>query len=118
MAQKVLIQLVDDLDGTELSEGAGETVEFALDGRSYEIDLSTENAKRLRDALAEFVDAARPASSRGGRRSSGSVSARGGQSGKRRDLAEVRVWARANGFKVSDRGRVPQNVLDAYDEAQ
>lgn len=115
MAQKVLIQLVDDLDGTELRDGDGETVKFGLDGRQYEIDLSQANAKRLRDALAEFIDAGRTASA-SGRRASAS-SGRPAADGKRRDLAEVRAWARENGHEVSDRGRVPQTVLDAYDQA-
>jgi len=48
MAQKVDVRFVDDLDGSEASG----TVSFALDGRAYEIDLSEENAAKLRDSLA------------------------------------------------------------------
>lgn len=116
MAQKVLIQLVDDLDGKELGTGDGETVEFGLDGRAYEIDLSHANAKRLRAALAEFIDAARPGQAPR-RRAASAGTSRASTEGKRRDLAEVRAWARSNGHEVSDRGRVPQTILDAYDAA-
>lgn len=115
MAQKVLVQLVDDLDGTDLGEGGGETVQFGLDGRQYEIDLSHANAKRLRTVLGEFVDAGRVAQS--GRRASSGSRSSASTAGKRRDLAEVRAWARSKGHEVSDRGRIPQTILDAYDEA-
>ena len=60
MAQKVDVRFVDDLDGSEASG----TVSFALDGRAYEIDLSEENAAKLRDSLATFVAAARRTGSR------------------------------------------------------
>jgi hypothetical protein len=108
MAQKVETKLVDDLDGDE----AAETVRFALDGRQYEIDLSTANAARLRDQLAEFVAAARRA---GGRRSAGSGAAPRPAEDREHGRA-VREWARENGFKISDRGRIPVDVLQAYAE--
>lgn len=116
MAQKVIIQLVDDLDGSQLGQGEGETVQFALEGKQYEIDLSNENVQRLRDALKEFIDAARtPSRNQGSGRRSASSSR---TSQRRDDLAEVREWARRNGHQVSDRGRVAQPILDAYDAAQ
>ncbi|MEP9384990.1 Lsr2 family protein [Nocardioides sp. KR10-350] len=108
MAQKVQIILEDDLDGSE----ATETVSFALDGTSYEIDLNDANAAKLRDALAVYIGHARKASSsgrRGGRRTSPSA---GGASPK-----EVREWARDNGYTVPDRGRIPAEVKSAYDAA-
>ncbi|WP_270887247.1 histone-like nucleoid-structuring protein Lsr2 [Pedococcus sp. 5OH_020] len=108
MAQRVSIVLEDDLDGSP----AEETVTFALDGVSYEIDLSSANAENLRDALAPYVGHARRAS---GRRSPGR-SGGGRQSGKR-DLVDVREWARKNGHKVSDRGRISAEVQAAYDKA-
>ena len=98
MAQKVNIVLVDDIDGSD----AGETVSFALDGREYEIDLNAKNAAKLRDALAPYVGHAR----RGGGRKRART---GGPS-----PAEIRSWARENGFKVPDRGRVSSHVRDAY----
>ena len=111
MAKKVQVTLVDDIDGSE----AVETVGFALDGSSYEIDLSKANAAKLRDALSSYVANARRA---------GQVRVAGaGRSGRataradREQIQAVREWARRNGHKVSDRGRVPASVLDAYNAA-
>ena len=109
MAQIREIRLVDDLDG----EVADETVEFGVDGKNYEIDLSTANAKKLRDALAEFVAAARRA---GGRRRGGGAPAAASRrpSIDREQNQAIREWARKRGMKVSDRGRIPAQVLEAY----
>jgi hypothetical protein len=106
MAQKVHITLEDDLDGGD----ATETVSFGLDGRSYEIDLNDKNAKALRDALARYVGAAR--------RSGG---ARGSAAKRRTNVGtsarEIRDWARSNGHKVPDRGRIPSDVREAFEAA-
>jgi hypothetical protein len=113
MAQRVNVELIDDLDESP----AAETVSFALDGVSYEIDLSEANAARLRDALAPFLGHARRV---GGRRSSGSsrassASGSSGSSGKGAgNAADIRAWARENGFEVSERGRVSAEVRSAY----
>jgi hypothetical protein len=109
VAQIREIRLVDDLDG----EVADETVEFGVDGKNYEIDLSTANAKKLRDALAEFVAAARRA---GGRRRGGGAPAAAARrpSIDREQNQAIREWARKRGMKVSDRGRIPAEVLEAY----
>jgi hypothetical protein len=112
MAQKVTVSLVDDMDGST----AAETVEFSLDGVSYEIDLSDANAKKLRDALAGYVSAARRA---GGRRRSAGTARRAGGGGARPSVdreqnAAIREWARKQGLKISDRGRIPGEVLEAY----
>src|SRR5690349_10321514 len=101
MAQRIVVQFVDDLDGTPLSEGAGGTVSFALDGTSYEIDLSHANAERLRDALAEFIRAARKVGGRSGSRRSGAT-----RTSSAVNAAAVREWARTEGIQVSERGRV------------
>lgn len=111
MAQKVTVTLVDDLDGTE----AEETVEFGLDGASYQIDLSEDNAERLRDALSEYVEHAR----RSGGRKRGVVNRPAGRpartaSADREQNQAIRQWARKQGMKVSDRGRIPSEVIDAY----
>jgi hypothetical protein len=124
MAQKVQVILVDDVDGGE----AAETVSFALDGVSYEIDVSEKNATALREALAPWVGHARRVGGRsgGGRArssSSGSSSSSGGggrsrgSSAGRHDLSDVRAWARENGYQVSDRGRVSSEVITAYEKA-
>jgi len=109
MAQRVEVVLIDDVDGGP----ADETVSFAIDGVSYEIDLSDKNAARLRDEVASWTGHAR--------RSGGSRSARrrgsAGGAAKRNDLASVREWARANGHQVSDRGRISAEIQAAYDKA-
>ncbi|MEP6800143.1 MAG: Lsr2 family protein [Lapillicoccus sp.] len=108
MAQRVQIVLEDDVDGG----AASETVSFALDGTSYEIDLSDTNAAQLRDSLATWVGHARTSGRKAGRRRS-----TGRPAGRRTDLSEVREWARKNGHTVSDRGRVSAAVQEAYDKA-
>lgn len=115
MAQKVQVMLVDDLDGTE----ATETVSFALDGNSYEIDLTDAHAAELRDALAPWVGAARRASgSRSAPRGSSGRTSRPSTAGSDRERVQaVREWARANGHTVSDRGRLSAEVQRAYDAA-
>ena len=108
MAQKVHIVLEDDLDGSDASQ----TVSFGLDGTTYEIDLNDKNAAALRDALATYVGHGRKVSgSRRGRRSS-SASASSTHSAK-----EIRAWARSNGHKVPERGRIPGEVRQAFESA-
>lgn len=106
MAQQMTVHYVDDLDGSE----ATATVPFGVDGYTYEIDLSDENAMKLRDALAPFVEAARHVSGRKPTRPGGTAPAKA-DPGQTRAMRE---WARSNGFKVSDRGRVPSEVIKAY----
>ena len=106
MAQRVNIVLTDDLDGSD----AAETVTFALDGNTYEIDLSTENAAQLRSALSKFVDKARKT---GGRAKPG-TRRRASASG---NATDIRAWAQEQGMTVSARGRVPAEVRAAYEAA-
>lgn len=108
MAQRVQVLLVDDIDGGD----AAETVSFALDGVSYEIDLSQGNASKLRDELASWTGHARRS---GGRKLS--RPRRGEAKSPREDLSSVRDWGRKNGFTVSDRGRVPADLQAAFDKA-
>ncbi|MEV6397302.1 Lsr2 family protein [Streptomyces sp. NPDC051907] len=109
MAQKVQVLLVDDLVGGE----ADETVTFALDGKTYEIDLTAANAEKLRASLADFVKAGR----RTGGRSSASRGKARVAAGGSADTAKIRAWAKENGFEVNDRGRVPATVREAYEKA-
>jgi hypothetical protein len=109
MAQHVQVVLVDDLDGGK----AAETVSFALDGVSYEIDLSDKNAAKLRDALAAWVGNARRSGGRSGVRRG-----RPRATGSGTDLAAMRQWGRKNGFKVSDRGRISAELQAAYSKAK
>jgi hypothetical protein len=111
MAKKVTVTLVDDFDG---SGAADETVEFGLDGVTYEIDLSAKNATKLRNDLKQWVSAGRRVSGkRRGRRPAG----RGRGSIDREQSAAIREWARRNGHNVSTRGRIPAEVIDAFHAA-
>jgi len=116
VARKTTIVLEDDLTGQVLEEGRGETVAFALDGQSYEIDLSGENSTQLRADLSRYVDAGRktsaPRSGAQGRKAASSSASAG-----RKDTGEIRTWARENGHEVSERGRIPSAVVEAYDAA-
>ncbi len=126
MARRIVHQFVDDLDGTVLEVGSGETVLFSLDGSAYEIDLTDDNAAALREALAPYIAAGRSVSARatssraGSSRTSSARSSAGARTQRRsgqRDYAPVRAWAAENGYSLSERGRVPAVVLDAYDAA-
>lgn len=110
MAQRVQVVLEDDLDGGK----ADETVTFGLDGSTYEIDLSKKNAAKLRDALAAYVGSGRRVA---GRRGAGSRGARG-RSRSATDSADIRAWAKENGYEVSERGRISAEVRAAYNEAK
>ena len=119
MAQQVNVKLVDDLDGSD----AAATVSFAIDGRAYEIDLSNDNAARLRESLASFVTAARKsggAAPGGGRRAqkmTTTSTAPRPQPLDREQTAAIRAWARQNGHEVSNRGRIAKAVVDAFQAA-
>lgn len=111
MAQKVQVVLVDDLDQGE----ADETVSFSLDGVSYEIDLSSGNAAQMRNAFATYVGVARRVGGRSNAgRGSRRTASRSAGSGR---TAEIREWARTNGHKVNERGRIPGTVVEAFEKA-
>ena len=105
MAQRILKVLIDDLDGSD----ATETVTFALDGVTYEIDLAAKNASKFRAELTPWMNA--------GRRVAGKV----GRAAQRKpidaEVAQMREWARMNGYTVSDRGRIPTDIQVAYRQA-
>ncbi|MDQ0635838.1 hypothetical protein QFZ40_003747 [Arthrobacter pascens] len=109
MAQKVNIILVDDLDGGT----ADENVRFGLDGVSYEIDLSAANAAELRSALEKFVAAARKTSASVGR----PARTRTATGARSNDSAQIRQWARDNGYTVNSRGRIQAEIQEAYQKA-
>jgi len=110
MAQRVNVVLVDDIDGSD----AVETVTFALDGVDYEIDVSEKHADQLRKAFAPYVGHARRIGGRrrGGRRSSAAASSSGSANGA--SAADIRAWARDNGWDVPERGRVSAEVREAF----
>jgi hypothetical protein len=108
MAQRVNVILVDDLDGSD----AVETVSFALDGVDYEIDLSEQHAGDLRNALSLYVGHARRTGGR--RRKSGSSGSSRAAASDGPSAADIRTWARENGWDVPERGRVSAEVREAY----
>lgn len=109
MSQKVEILLSDDLTGVDIPAGKGETVTFALDGRTYEIDLATKNAGALRKALSPYISVGRRV------RTSRGVKVKSTQVGA--DTRTIKEWARANGYEVNDRGRIPNDIRSAFDAA-
>ncbi|GAB3490683.1 histone-like nucleoid-structuring protein Lsr2 [Nocardiopsis coralliicola] len=111
MAQKVQVLLVDDLDGGE----ADETVSFGVDGTTYEIDLSTDNASQLRDVLDRYVKAARKAPAKSGGRGRRQQQR---SAPSRERSAEIRAWAKAQGKQVNERGRIPAAIVAEYEAAQ
>lgn len=114
MAQRTIVLMTDDLDG---ESEAAETVSFALDGQQYEIDLSEENAERLRGVFVEWTPYARKTGGRRGARSSSGIP----RARAARDDAEnpnaIREWAKGAGYEVSPRGRIAQKIRDAYRSA-
>jgi hypothetical protein len=110
VAQRTILELVDDLDGGQ----ADETVTFALDGVEFEIDLSADNAARLRDTFAEFVGHARRT---GGRKQRSAAVVKPVVSNGKPDTQAVREWARSQGETVAERGRVPQALVIRFQEA-
>jgi hypothetical protein len=109
MAQRIQTLFVDDLDGSE-AEG---TVRFGVDGTDYEIDLNAAHATTLRKALEKYIEAGRKVG----------AARRSGRGGSRRTVngganpSEVREWAKSQGIKVSDRGRVPTDLIAKFKEA-
>lgn len=110
MAQKTLVQLIDDLDGNAIGDGEGRTVLFSFDGASYEIDLSENHADELAAVFAPYLNAGRRTGRKG-------VSLSTGTKSDPAELQKIREWARSNGHEVSDRGRVSATVRDAYNTA-
>jgi hypothetical protein len=119
MSQKHIVQLIDDIDESE----AAETVSFGLDGAQYEIDLSERNAAALREALALYIAHGRRAGRVNGRAVSGTGQISAGRRTRtatrpdREQTAQIREWARNNGHKIGDKGRIPAEILAAWEAA-
>jgi len=112
VAKETVTKLIDDLDGGE----AHETVKFALDGHSYEIDLSTKNATKLRNALAPYLESSKRLTGRtatsGGRAAAGR--GRATAVGDREQNQAIRAWAIRKGLEVAPRGRIKQDIVEQY----
>ncbi|AYJ49414.1 histone-like nucleoid-structuring protein Lsr2 [Rhodococcus sp. P1Y] len=111
MARKTLVQMIDDVDGSVIKEGQGETIEFGIGGNQYRIDLNLKHANELHEQLAFWIEHAEKVSAKRGRKASV------GQARGKADLQDVRTWARENGHDVSARGRISQDVQAAYEAA-
>ena len=120
MAEQVTVSLVDDLDGSQ----AEETVEFSLDGVDYAIDLHADHAETLREELSPYTQQGKRVGGRKKSRASHTNKASGktrrepttSVSARERNQA-IRTWAQAAGYEVSDRGRIPAEIVEAYDKA-
>jgi hypothetical protein len=113
MARQVITTLIDDLDGKK----ADRTVEFSLDGISYTIDLSEANAGKLRKALDPYINAGTRLGRGTAARIAGRRAVPSRTAGSRDENRLIREWALANGHQISERGRIPQSVTDAYRSA-
>jgi hypothetical protein len=109
MAQRTLVTLIDDIDGGE----ADETIEFSFRGQTYEIDLAKDHIEDMAEFLGPYIEA--------GRKVSGGVARRGFKparsAGRKGELAEIRQWAKDQGYAISERGRIAQTIVDAYHAA-
>jgi hypothetical protein len=115
VAQRTIVQLVSDLSGEEIGAEEGRSIEFAYDGVTYRIDLTVEEAEAFDEAIAPYVEAASQLS--GSRRRPGRQARSARRGGSGRDTRAIREWANANGYKVGDRGRIPSDIVEAYDAA-
>jgi hypothetical protein len=127
---KTITTMSDDLTGDEFAEGEGETVTFAVEGVSYQLDLSSASVEAFREHMGEYVQHARKVGGTSTRRTRGKASApkstapkstakaasSGGSDGP--SPAEVRAWAQANGVEVNNRGRISAVVIQRYLDAQ
>ena len=115
MVRREVVELVDDLDGKPLDDG-GQTVQFSYQGVDYELDLTAKNAQKFHTALTPYVAAARRV---GGRRHRATTSGARPRSSTndREQLAQIRSWARDNGYEVSGRGRIPREIQEAFQAA-
>ena len=115
MAERIVRQLIDDMNGTEIPEGGGERIPFAIRGVEYQIDLTTANSAKLDKALKPFIDAAQKIGAT--RRRKATKSAGRSTNLTKDQLAAIRQWARKNGYEVSGRGRIKADIVDAYHAA-
>lgn len=109
MAKQTTITMVDDLDGSE----AEHSIEFGLDGKTFEIDLSSENYAKLRELFEPFTSVARFVGRPGAKAARPGVKTYGSNQDRQQNQA-IRAWARDNNVEIAERGRIPAEVIDAY----
>ena len=112
MARKMVVELVDDIDGTLIEAGKGEHITFSVNGVDYEIDLKTKNAREFLKTMDFYIEHATKVGSQKRRPGTKAGAAR-----SRSRAREVREWAAASGYEVSARGRIPADVQEAFDAA-
>ncbi|WP_163377143.1 Lsr2 family protein [Dietzia sp. Alg238-R159] len=108
MAQQFQVRYIDDIDGADLGDKPN-AISFAFEGKEYSIDLSDANAEAFRAAVAPYIEA--------GHRVTGSKTKTARKATAKTasgDTKAIREWARTNGYDVSDRGRIPADVMEAY----
>lgn len=110
MAQQFYVRFIDDIDGTDLGDSA-HTISFAFEGKEYTIDLSDENAEAFRKAVAPYIEAGHRVT--GNKKTSRTTA----PTTRSEHTKAVREWARGNGYTISDRGRIPADVMQAYADA-
>lgn len=114
MARKTIVTLVDDLTNEEIPENGGETVTFSLDGKTYELDLTHDNARSMRDTMGQYVKVARMANLGHEKRRGPRLHSAGGRTNRDESKA-IRQWARSQGEQVPDRGRIPAALMERWE---
>ncbi|MDT2007936.1 Lsr2 family protein [Rhodococcus opacus] len=113
MARKIVVERIDDIDGTSIKNGKGESIAFSVDGVDYEIDLKDKNAKEFHSTFAYYIEYATRV---GGRKRRSAPAVEPSQGRKR--AKEIREWAITEGYELSARGRIPAQIEEAYSAAQ
>ena len=108
VAQKVSVTYACDYDSKEIPQGQHRLRRFSIDGRDYEIDLCLRHSERFDDAVSRYASQARKASAQ-------PIRTKRRTAAHRKHSAQVRAWAKANGFTVSERGRIPADVVSKYE---
>lgn len=115
MAQKIIVQLHSDLSEVEIPQGEGSTVNFSFQGKSFEIDLSDKELAEFEEVLDIYMEKGRRANrTRSGSAPVASTHGNTGSGIPKEELQKIRAWGQENGFKVSERGRVKNDLVEAY----
>ena len=117
MAEILIRQLIDDLDGKPIDTGFGHQITFSYQGADYRIDLRPANADKMEAAFAPYIKAAEKAPAAGKGRTASTAAKASGSGRSAEQLKAIREWAGKNGFDVSPRGRIKADVIDAFDAA-
>lgn len=110
MAEKILVVKIDDMDGTEIADGEAHELLFSVNGTEYRMDLSKKNMDKFTKAVSPFTEKAKKVRSRRGPK-------RTGTSMPTEQIAQIREWAKNNGYDISDRGRIPIKVVEDWELA-